>query len=102
MLAQSVISSFRLTTQGALVSHGVFRVLYTHMCRAGCSSRLRHLALLQDLAADEPSCFTFRRPSGGAELSTEGGCVDGTDLGLPAALLIIIAFDCESERVRVS
>lgn len=57
MLAQSVTSSFRLTTQGALVSHGVICVLYAHMCRAGCSSRPRHLALLQDLAADEPSCL---------------------------------------------
>lgn len=55
MLAQSVISSFWLTTLGALASHGVICVLYAHMCSDECSSRPRHLALLQDLAAADPN-----------------------------------------------
>lgn len=54
VLAQSVISTFWLTTRGVLASHGVICVLHIHMCSDECSSRLRHLTLLQDLAADEP------------------------------------------------
>lgn len=102
MLAQFVMASFQFATPGSTCRSWCSLCLYSPVCNDECSSRPRHLALLQDLIAGEPGPLCNLQEALQVMLISvpRSPCVHAADLGLAGSLLTIVAFQTVSQVGR--